>query len=225
MKYLVIIPAFNEARTLSAVVKGTLKITKDVLVVDDGSTDSTANVLKTLGVTTISQHHTGKGGALKAGFKYAGENNYDWIITMDGDGQHDYQEIPRFVSKMQANGTDMIVGSRMSNTQNMPFMRLMANRFMSRLISSMIGQSLPDTQCGFRAINCRVVNKITLETSHYDTESEILIKASMAGFNISSIPVRTIYNGASSSISRTADTVRFIKLLRKARRPAFGERK
>ncbi len=220
MKYLVIIPAFNEAENLSSVVEGTLRLTSDVLVIDDGSTDSTGEVLKKLDVTAIRQPHTGKGGALKTGFRYALENNYEWIITMDGDGQHDHREIPLFTDKMQANGTDMIIGSRMSDTQKMPFMRLMANRFMSRLISSMIGQSVPDTQCGFRAISCRVVNKLTLETSHYDTESEILIKAAMAGFNISSVPVRTIYNGASSSINRTMDTVRFIKLLRKARNPS-----
>ncbi len=224
MRYLVIIPAFNEAENLSSVIKGTLRVTKDVLVIDDGSTDSTDAVLKGLDVKTIRQAHTGKGAALKAGFKYALKNNFDWIITMDGDGQHDHREIPRFVKKMKSNGIDMIVGSRMSDTKEMPFIRLMANKFMSRLISSMMGQRLPDTQCGFRAINRRVVENITLETSHYDTESEILIKAAVAGFTITSVPVRTIYNNASSSISKTKDTVRFIKLLRKARRPAAGKR-
>jgi glycosyltransferase involved in cell wall biosynthesis len=216
MRYLVIIPAFNEARNLASVVQGALEITKDVLVIDDGSTDSTGTVLKKLDVKTIKQSHRGKGGALKAGFTYACENNYDWVITMDGDGQHDYREIPHFTEKMAANGTDVIVGSRMRDTKKMPFVRLVANRFMSRLISSRIGQSVPDTQCGFRAINCRVLRDVTLETSHYDTESEILIKAARAGFNISSVPVTTIYNGAPSSIHRTVDTIRFIKLLRKA---------
>jgi glycosyltransferase involved in cell wall biosynthesis len=218
MKYLVIIPAFNEARNLSSVVEGALALTKDVLVINDGSTDATGEILKTLKVKTIQQRHLGKGGALKTGFKYACKNNYDWVITIDGDGQHDFREIPRFVEKMAANGTDVIVGSRMTDTKKMPFMRLMANRFMSRLLSSRIGQSVPDTQCGFRAINCRVIQGITLETSHYDTESEILIKAAKAGFNISSVPVSTIYNGASSSINRTVDTIRFIKLLSKARK-------
>jgi len=224
MRYLVIIPAFNEAENLNSVIKGALRVAKDVLVIDDGSTDSTVEVLQDLNVKIIRQCHTGKGGALKAGFRYALDNSFDWIITMDGDGQHDHREIPLFVDKMKANGTDMIVGSRMSDTKDMPFIRLMTNKFMSRLISSMMGQRLPDTQCGFRAINRRVVENITLETSHYDTESEILIKASMAGFNITSVPVRTIYNNASSSISKTKDTVRFIKLLRKARRPAVSKR-
>lgn len=218
MKCLVIIPAYNEERNIASVVKGVLKSASYVLVVDDGSSDSTPEILKGLKVRHISRKHMGKGAALRAGFDYAVQNGFDWVITMDGDGQHDTNELPKFLSALKRNGTDMVIGSRMSNTSSMPFVRLATNRFMSSLISKLSRCDIPDTQCGYRAIRCSVFRKVDLTTSHYDTESELLMKAARSGFRISSVPIATIYNGSKSSINKITDTARFIKLIWRIRR-------
>lgn len=210
---LVVIPAYNEERSISAVVEGARSVVPDVLVVNDGSTDSTAEILKRLGVPHMEQRHAGKGAALRAGFGYAIKNGFDWVITMDGDGQHATSEIPAFVSALSRNGTDLVIGSRMSDTRAMPFLRKATNRFMSSLISRLSGSSIPDTQCGFRAIRCAVLRKVVLKTSHFETESELLMKAAKEGFRISSIPIATIYNGSKSSINKVTDTARFLRLL------------
>ena len=218
MRYLVVIPVYNEERNISDVVNGVFKKTRDVLVVDDGSDDGTLNVLKSTGVAYLSQRHAGKGAALRAGFRYALDKGYEWVITMDGDGQHDSGDIQKIEAAMKTNGTDIIIGSRMEDTSRMPLLRIATNRFMSYLISSAAGCRLPDTQCGFRAIRCKVLETIMLRTTHYDTESELIIKAGRAGFRMTSIPVITIYNGSKSSINKFTDTLRFIRLMSRVAR-------
>lgn len=222
MKYLVIIPAYNEEKYIKPLLDNLRKVASDVVVVDDGSTDSTPEIARAAGVEVITQRHQGKGAALRTGFTHAVTKGYDWVITMDSDCQHDWQDVPRFVEAMAAmtkngNGSgpmaDIIVGSRLLDAGHMPAVRRLTNKFMSGLISRLIGCRLPDTQCGFRAINSSVLKGVRLETSHYDTESELLIKSGKAGYKISFIPINTIYNGAPSNINKLIDTVRFIKLL------------
>lgn len=221
MKYLIIIPAYNEEKYLPALLENLASITRDIVVVDDGSMDSTHRCAVDAGVHVIRQPHQGKGGALKSGFHYAVDKGYDWVITMDSDGQHDWRDVPRFLQAVSLNGKspDIVVGSRMSecagmtNTGKMPVIRRLTNRFMSTLLSGLIGSRIEDTQCGFRAINTRVLKGLVLVTSHYDTESELLIKSGKAGYRISSIPIKTIYNGAPSNINKFTDTLRFLRLL------------
>lgn len=213
LRYLVVVPAYNEADNIEDVVRGVMRETEDVLVIDDGSVDATHEVLSRLEVRFLRQRHGGKGAALKAGFSYAIKNGYDWVITMDGDGQHDFAELSKFKEAVRANGTDMVIGSRMDSTEEMPVVRLVTNRFMSHLLSRIAGRKVSDTQCGFRAIRCALLKEIKLNTSHYDTESELLIKAVRAGFSVSSIPVKTIYNGSKSNVNKVVDTVRFVRLL------------
>lgn len=216
VKYLLVIPAYNEERCIAVLLNNLSAITQNIIVVDDGSKDATYKIVKESGLPVIHQNHQGKGAALKAGFKYAVENAYDWVITMDGDGQHDWQDVYKFIEAISRKNADIIVGSRMADIAVMPAVRRITNRFMSRLLSKLVGCCLPDTQCGFRAISSGVLKGIVLETSHYDTESELLIKAGRAGYNISSIPVKTIYNGSQSHINKFIDTIRFISLLWKA---------
>lgn len=216
MKYLIVIPAYNEERYIAALLNNLSAITQNIIVVDDGSKDATYQIVKESGLPIISQNHQGKGAALKVGFKYAVENGYEWVITMDGDGQHDWHDVYKFIEAMSKKSADVIVGSRMADIAVMPAVRKITNKFMSGLLSKLIGYYLPDTQCGFRAINSGVLKNIVLETSHYDTESELLLKAGRAGYSISSIPVKTIYNGSQSHINKFIDTIRFIRLLWKA---------
>lgn len=213
MNYLIIIPAYNEERHISTLLKSLSAIAKDIVVVDDGSEDATYQVVKNAGIPVIHQNHQGKGAALKTGFGYAIEKNYEWVITMDGDGQHDPQDVHKFVDAISNAGNDIIIGSRMDNIKTMPIVRKITNRFLSSLISRLIDNHIADTQCGFRAINSRVLKNIILETSHYDTESELIIKAGRAGYKIKSIPIKTIYNDSQSHINKFLDTVRFIRLV------------
>ena len=214
MRYLVVIPAYNEASHIEEVVKGVREVTGDVLVVNDGSMDGTEEVLKGLGVDFVSQPRGGKGSALRRGFEYALEKGFDAVVTLDGDGQHDTKELTRLVDTLEANGTDMVVGTRMGETEKMPLVRLLTNKGMSGLVSGLVGTRMPDTQCGYRAIGAKVLKDIKLETCHYDTESELLIKAAKKGFHISFVPVSVIYsNGSHSSINKVVDTVRFWRLL------------
>ncbi|MBI5562108.1 MAG: glycosyltransferase family 2 protein [Deltaproteobacteria bacterium] len=215
MSYLIVIPAYNEEAYLPLLLKDLTTITRDIVVIDDGSGDGTGACAEAAGVAVITQPHRGKGGALRSGFHYALEHGYDWVITMDSDGQHDWRDVPRFLKAMSMNGKtpDVIVGSRMGEAAGMPFVRRATNMFMSRLLSTVIGSRIEDTQCGFRAINAKVLRRLSLETSHYDTESELLIKSGKAGCRISSIPIKTIYNGAPSNINKFTDTARFIRLL------------
>jgi glycosyltransferase involved in cell wall biosynthesis len=212
MNYLIVIPAYNEEKYIQTLLNNLSRITRDIIVVDDGSEDATYKVVKDMGIPVIHQQHKGKGAALKTGFKYALENGYDWVITMDGDGQHDWQDISRFIETMSKGNGDIIIGSRMADVATMPMIRRITNRFMSSLISRSIGHYISDTQCGFKAVSSLVLKNIKLETSHYDTESELLIKAGKAKYNISSIPIKTIYNGSQSNVSKFVDTIRFIRL-------------
>ncbi|MBI3398657.1 MAG: glycosyltransferase family 2 protein [Deltaproteobacteria bacterium] len=213
MKYLIVIPAYNEERYISTLLANLSTITEDILVIDDGSRDATYQVVKDMDIPIISQRHQGKGAALKAGFKYAIENRYEWVITMDGDGQHDWQDVHQFVEAISKENGDLVIGSRMADVASMPIVRRITNKFMSWFLSRLIGYPIADTQCGFRAISTMVLQSISLSTSHYDTESELLIKAGKAGHSIISMPIKTIYNSAPSHINKFVDTFRFIKLV------------
>jgi hypothetical protein len=147
------------------------------------------------------------------GFHYALNSGFDAVIIMDGDGQHLPEEIPYFIRLAEYSNSGILIGNRMFKIKHMPFARVFTNKFMSRLISFVAGQSIPDTQCGFRLIKKEVLEKINLKTSKYETESEIIIRASRSGFKIESVPIKTIYNGEKSQINPVIDTLRFIKFI------------
>jgi len=218
MKCLVVVPAYNEEKYIAHVVRGILKEKMDLLVVDDGSFDFTYEIVKKLAVPCLRQNHMGKGAALVAGFGYAVKNGFDWVITMDGDGQHDSSELPLFWRALGDNATDLVIGSRMHDTSKMPIVRLLTNKVMSYIVSSFSDVRLSDTQCGFRAIKCDLLKRIKLTTSHYDMESELIIRAAKMGCTIRDIPVNSIYNDSQSSINKFTDTIRFFKLLWRIKR-------
>jgi glycosyltransferase involved in cell wall biosynthesis len=214
MKICVIIPAHNESREISRLVKEVKELTPDILVVDDGSTDNTAGIASAAGAEVLkNQINTGKGSCLRKGFYHAIVNNFEAVVTMDGDGQHLPQDLKSFLSLAEASKGDILIGNRMQHTENMPLIRILTNKFMSWLISRLCQQDIPDTQCGFRLIKRPVLEKIELETSKYEIETEILIKAAQAGFKIESVPISTVYRGEKSQINPLTDTLRFFKFL------------
>ena len=214
MKICVIIPAYNESANILNLIRDIKKYQLEMLVIDDGSTDSTFSIAKDAGVQAMLNFtNQGKGASLVKGFKYALENNFDAVITMDADGQHLAQDLPLFIEAANDPKIHIVLGNRMQNVEKMPFLRVVINKFMSWLISIITKQEIPDTQCGFRLIKKEVFKDVKLSTSKYETESELLIKASRLGFKIRSIPIRSIYGLEKSQINPFVDTLRFIRLI------------
>lgn len=214
MKACIIIPALNAGETIFDLATKLLAIGHRVVVIDDGSTDNTSQEARRAGAVVIKHEaNRGKGAALKTGFGYALEGGYETVITIDADGQHSYDEVPKFL-KAAGDDADIVVGSRMGDTHDMPPIRILTNRLSSFIISRLTGERIEDSQCGFRLIKSRVLRGIKLVTNGYDTESELLIKAARAGFTISTIPVKTIYTADRvSHINPFFISFRFLRLL------------
>jgi glycosyltransferase involved in cell wall biosynthesis len=212
----VLIPVYNEARTIGSLVTEVINMGMDVIVVDDNSQDGSGSIAKKRGAIVLTHvKNRGKGASLRDGFEYILDKGYQAVIIMDGDGQHSSKDIPKFIKARYDLKKEIIIGNRMGNIRNMPLMRRMTNKFMSFLISTIIGQSIPDTQCGYRLIATSVLKKIRLTTSKYETDSEVLIAAGQAGFGIGSIEIETIYQKETSQIKPLIDTLRFIKFITK----------
>lgn len=215
MKVVVLIPAFNEEKGISQLVKDLRTIVKEIIVVNDGSCDKTAAVAAAAGAKVIShEKNKGKGVALRTGFQAAISDGADAVITMDGDGQHDWREMPSLIKEAEKSGADIVIGNRMGDISSMPPIRILTNRLTSWFVSRLGGQKIPDSQSGYRLIKRSVLEKVKLETANYDLESEILIKASRQGYITSSVPVKTIYRaGGVSKINPFMDTLRFARLI------------
>lgn len=214
MNTCVIIPAYNEAANIAGIVKATRAQNLDVVVIDDGSTDNTSELAANAGALVLRNPvNLGKGASLIKGFDYALSRSYDNVITMDGDGQHLPQDLPFFIRLATYSKNGMFIGNRMLRAKNMPLVRLLTNKTMSWLISFLAGQKIPDTQCGFRLIKKEVLENVKLVTVKYETESEIIIRASRLGYVIESVPIKSIYSGEKSKINPFVDTCRFIKLI------------
>ena len=212
-KACVIIPSYNVAKTIGSIVYELRRKDLDVLVVDDGSTDSTSQAADKCGAIVLkNQVNRGKGAALRRGLQYAVDKGYDALITMDGDGQHSPEDVINFL-KAQATypEAEMIIGNRMQCPGGMPVSRLLTNRLMSTFISWLCRQHIPDSQNGFRLIKRQSLQAMKLKSSRFEIESEIILEASRIGAKIISIPISPIYKGHPSSISPLLDTLRFIR--------------
>ena len=213
-KIAVLIPALNEAKNLGSLISEIQKQTPDVIVVDDGSTDGTAEVSKGAGAHLL-RHPTnfGKGMALRTGFQYLLEKGYEGCLILDGDGQHSPQDIPSFLRESLVPEVGVVIGNRMQETATMPLIRIWTNRLMSLIVSKLLKEDIPDSQCGFRYIRSEVLRVSDLSASRYDIDSEILIEAKRHGFRIVSVPIQTIYRDQKSGIRPLRDTYFFLKLL------------
>lgn len=216
LKGCIIIPAHNEAMAIGRLVRQIKAAGLDCVVVDDGSSDKTKDLAEREGAYVIShQTNFGKGTSLNDGFRHILDKNYDYAITMDGDGQHNPDEIKNFLKAAEERDEQIILGNRMWNPKDMPLIRRLTNMVMSLIISLICRQRLPDSQCGFRLIKSDVLKAIMLTSTKFEIESEVLIKAARAGFKIKSIPIKSIYKGEVSQIHPLTDTLRFIAFLLK----------
>lgn len=216
MKVTAVIPAFNASATIGDVVVRcrATGVLDQIVVIDDGSTDGTAENASGAGALVLEHgSNRGKGAALRTGFEYAVKHEFDAVVTLDADGQHEPESVPDFLEKHKTTGLQVIVGNRMFDPAGMPWLRHATNRTTSRIISIFAGQPIKDSQCGFRFYTAHVLTSVHLEKDRFDAESEILLEASDAGFEIGSVPVRSIYAGERSFIKPWRDTIRFVRLV------------
>lgn len=207
-----VIPCFNEGATIEALVIEVRQHLPLVIVVDDGSTDDTAALAAAAGATVVSHaKNLGKGAALKTGMSAALTRGFEWVLTMDGDGQHRPQDLPAFFRCAEQAGVRLVVGNRMHNAQAIPWLRRQVNRWMSRRLSERAGQLLPDSQCGFRLVNLKVWAGVPLKTDHFEIESEMLLAFIRAGHRVEFVPIQVVGRGRSSHIHPMADSLRWWK--------------
>ena len=214
MNTCVIIPTYNEEKTISDIILKIKRQGLEVLIIDDGSTDNTAKIAKANSCLVISNStNQGKGAALIKGFNYVKEKEFEAVITMDGDGQHLPEDIANFMKISSNSAHAFFIGNRMFKPSGMPFIRQLTNKFMSWFISIVIKQRIPDTQCGFRMIKTELLKKIIFSTHRFEMETEILIKTSRLGYKIVSVPIQTVYRHEKSQINPMIDTIRFVKFV------------
>lgn len=219
----ILIPAYNEGKYIKTVINKCINYNLDIIIVNDGSTDNTGEILKEFkseNKIIVINHdiNKGKGEALKTGFNYIINNKYSGVITIDADGQHDTNEIQNFLNEIKNNNPDLIIGSRFQNTKGMPFIRKFVNYFTSWIISYIAGKKIEDVQSGFRYINYDALKNIKLETKNFDTEPELILKAGWLNYNITNIPIKTIYypGEIKSHVNPVTDTIKFFKLVLKS---------
>lgn len=222
----VIIPALNAAPFLAALLDEIRDRHPDasILVVDDGSTDATADTARAHGAeVAVHAANRGKGAALMTGFRRAQTADWDWAFTMDADGQHLPAEMQSFLDAAARDNLDVVVGDRMEATGEMPWIRKATNVVTSRVVSGLAGCRIPDSQNGYRLFRVAILDGLEVASANYDFESEVLVKLARRGARIGSVPTATVYGEETSAIHPMRDTVRFFRLVRRLRREAREE--
>lgn len=216
-KILGIIPAYNEAEKIGRVISATLEHLP-VLVIDDGSQDTTAQIAERSGAKVFRQNpNQGKGLALRAGFLHAIEAGYQAVVTLDADGQHDPNEIPTFLCAFRSTRADLIIGER--DFSQIPLIRRMANTLGKRSFSWAVGQTIGDNQSGYRLINRRMMKAVlSSRESGFEFEVEMIVICIQRGYRLEWVPIRTIYGSEGSHIQPLKHTVEFTRMVLQTRR-------
>ena len=215
-----LIPAHNEAPRIASVVAAARE-RLPVLVVDDGSTDQTAERAREAGATVIEQRpNQGKGGALRTGFRQAIDDGAEALLTLDGDGQHDPAEISRFLEAWAGDPRpDLVIGRR--SFREMPPVRRLSNEIGRIAFSWAVGRPIPDNQSGYRLVSRRLAEAtLASDEAGFAFEVEQITTCIRMGGTIAWVPIRTIYAGAPSHIRPLAHLREFVRIVRQARRDA-----
>ncbi|MBW2996342.1 glycosyltransferase family 2 protein [Candidatus Woesearchaeota archaeon] len=187
----VIIPAYNEEKRIASVINKVKKYVDNVVVVDDGSKDDTGKVAnKTGAFVLVHILNLGKGAGVKTGCDFALKRGAEKLILIDADGQHDADEIPRFLKALEE--ADVVFGSRGIN-KKMPWVFRMGNRFLNSMMGFLFGIKLKDTQCGYRAFTAEAYKKVKWRASDYSMESEMIANVGKRHLRYKEIPIETLY--------------------------------
>lgn len=192
----VIIPTYNNAKTLPRVVDGVYRYTSRIIVINDGSTDATHQVLAHYTDITVIHLPTnkGKGNALRTGFREADAYGFDYAITIDSDGQHFPDDIPQFVRDIEANGMALLIGDRNMDREGIPGKSSFGNRFSNFWFRFETGITLSDTQSGFRLYPLKKLKDIPFYTTKFEFEVEVIVKAAWRGIPVRNVPIGVLYD-------------------------------
>ncbi len=194
-KCCVLIPTYNNAKILKSVIENVLQYTNNVIVVNDGSTDNTLQILEDFKEIKIKSYkrNKGKGYALKTGFKFAEEQGYDFAISIDSDGQHFAKDLPQFLNKLDDNDNAIIIGARNMDGQDQKQGSSFANKFSNFWFLVETAIKHPDTQSGYRLYPLKKVNKLHYFTNKYEFEIEVIVRNSWRGIDIEAVPINVFY--------------------------------
>lgn len=203
MKYCVIVPTYNNEHTLDNLITGVLRHTRNVIIVNDGSTDNTSSILekyKDLKIISYSQNK-GKGYAIRRGLKAAIDAGFTHAITIDSDGQHFPEDIGSFVRKAEESPESLVVGARTLDPAKVSRGSLFANRFSNFWFRVITGVRLTDTQTGFRLYPLTQISDMKFFTRKYEFELEVLVRSAWRRISIESVPVRVYYPPGEERVS------------------------
>jgi len=214
---LALIPAYNEAQRIAPVIAATLQHLP-ALVVDDGSRDDTAGVAEATGATVLRQvPNQGKGAALRAGLRWALDQHYDAVLTLDADGQHDPAEIPAFLAQHAVTHADLLIGCR--DFSQMPLSRRVANTLGRWSFSWALGQRVEDNQSGYRLLSRRMAEAVLDSQEHgFEFEVEMIVTCVQRGYVLDWAPIRTIYGDQGSHIDPWTHMRNWVRIVRQTRR-------
>jgi len=215
------IPAYNEESHIESLVKSAKNHVDSVVVCDDGSTDNTANIAKNAGAVVISHKiNKGYGAAIISLFDYARENNVDTMITVDGDGQHDPDQIPLLVDILSQHNVDVVIGSRFLNQNTeAPGYRQRGIKIITSTANYGTDLKVSDSQSGFRAYSKNAINAIHPTEENMSVSTEILFKISNKGLSLAEVPITISYDGDTSEhnplshgVSVLANTIKYVSI-------------
>lgn len=215
LKLCVVIPTYNNEKTLASVVEKAQQYCPTVMVVNDGSTDSTPLILNQLGEGIIKIQYTpnrGKGYAMRQAFRMALSAGYDYVLTMDADGQHLATDLPKFAEAIRQHPDTLIVGSRGMVQENMPKKNTFANHFSNFWFCIQTAHKLPDTQSGYRVYPLKKMGKMHWFSTRYETELEILVRSAWRGIPIHPIPIEVYYPPQKERVSHFRPRADFFRI-------------
>jgi len=209
----VIIPTYNNDKTLTRVSEGVLIYTDQIIVVNDGSTDDTIRILEKYPdlIQIHFSENKGKGSALRAGFKKAFEKDFDYAITIDSDGQHYPDDIPVFLSELEKNQNILLIGSRNMSHESVPKNSSFGNKFSNFWYWIETGIKLVDTQSGFRLYPLNTLSKITFYTTKFEFEIESIVKIAWRGVDVKNVPIKVLYD-AEERVSHFRPIIDFTRI-------------
>ena len=194
-KWAVIVPTYNNHKTLKRVLDSVLEHTSDIIIVNDGCTDTTAEILNQYPHLVVVHHpkNLGKGLALRNGFKKAIALGYDYVITIDSDGQHFASDIPDFIKEYETNGPALLIGSRNMTQEGVPKKSSFGNKFSNFWFWFETTIKLEDTQSGFRLYPLHLIPKKYF-TNKFEFEIEVIVRSAWKGIAVKNIPIKVLYN-------------------------------
>lgn len=203
LQCVVLIPTYNNAGTIAQVIEDVKSYAPDIIVINDGSTDRTSDILKGINDIRVIEYdnNKGKGYALRLGIRKAQEMGYRYAITIDSDGQHYADDIPVFIERIEQVPDSLLIGARNLTADNMPSKNTFANKFSNFWYKVETGKSLSDTQSGYRLYPLNKLKNLHCITRRYEFEVEIIIRAAWRGINVENVPIKVYYAPAGERVS------------------------